>query len=252
VAPAAAPAPTAAPAPAPTPVAIAPPAVPAPPPAAAAAPPAVVASPAPAVNAPVTADPARQVKVRTGDTLSRIARANKTAEVSLDQMVVALLRANPAAFIGGNANLLKAGADLTVPSREEAASVPAKEAKSVLALHSRDFDEYRRRLAAEVPRLATNPRQAGGKIEATVSEKKQAPPSRNRLSLSAGGVGRATRAEKSIAAQLATIAKERAARLAGVADAVSRLQEPAPAAGAASAASSPASAGRDAVTFPSR
>jgi pilus assembly protein FimV len=200
----------------------------------------------------VVAEPARQVKVRPGDTLSRIARANKPAEVSLDQMVVALLRANPGAFIGGNANLLKAGAELTVPKQAEAGAIPAGEAKSVLALHSRDFDEYRRRLAANVPRLATDPRQAGGKMEATVSEKKLPPPSRNRLSLSAGAIGRATAAEKSIAAQLATIAKERAARLAGVANAVSRLQEPAPAASAASAASGPASAASATVTLPGR
>jgi pilus assembly protein FimV len=164
------------------------------------------------------------VKVRAGDTLSRIARANKPADISLDQMLLALLQANPDAFIDGNVNLLKAGAELSIPNAEQAAAVPADQATAVLALQSRNFDEYRRRLAAEAPRTAAASRQASGKIEATVSEKKAAPPSRNRLRLSAGAVGRATAEEKAIAARLAKVAKERAARLASEVEALSRLQ----------------------------
>ena len=202
------------------------------------------------------------MKVRAGDTLSRIARANKPAEVSLDQMLVALLRANPDAFIGGNANLLRAGADLAIPSQEDAAAVPAKEARSVLALQSRNFDEYRHRLAADAPRMASSTRRASGSIEATVSEKKAAPPSRNRLSLSAGAVGRASAEEKIIATRLARMAQERAARLASEASALSRLQRSAPAPGGAASASAPLEAGNAAaavgaasgaaVTLPSR
>lgn len=198
------------------------------------------------------AKPVRRVKVRPGDTLSRIARANMPAEVSLDQMLVALMRANPGAFIRGNVNLVKAGAELAVPAAEEAAAIPAAEARSVIALHSRDFNEYRQQLAAAAPRLATSARQSSGKTEATVSDKKLAARPRNRLSLSSGAVGRASAVEKSIAAQLARMARERAAGLAGVAKEVSRLQEPEPAQGAASAASSPAATPGASVILPSR
>jgi pilus assembly protein FimV len=210
--------------------------------------PTVVASLPPAPSAAAAAAPERRVKVRSGDTLSRIARANKPADVSLDQMLIALLRANPDAFIGGNVNLLKAGADLTIPGQEQAAAVPPNEAGAVLALQSKNFDEYRHRLAADAPRIGASPRQATGKIEATVSEKKPAPPSRNRLTLSSGAVGRASTEEKLIAARLARMAEERAAKLANEVNALSRLQGPATASSAASAiAPAPAASAANAV-----
>jgi pilus assembly protein FimV len=196
----------------------------------------VVASLPPKSAAAAVAAAERHVKVRSGDTLSRIARANKPANVSLDQMLIALLRANPDAFIGGNVNLLKAGADLTIPGQEQAAAVPSNEAAAVLALQSKNFDEYRHRLAADAPRIGASPRQATGKIEATVSEKKPVPPSRNRLTLSSGAVGKASTEEKLIAARLARMAEERAAKLANEASALSRLERPAAASTAESAA----------------
>lgn len=69
-------------------------------------------------------------EVRRGETLSGIA-ASLGGGHTLDQTLVALLRANPEAFIGGNANRLRAGAVLRIPdaagidrySPEEAALV---------------------------------------------------------------------------------------------------------------------------------
>jgi pilus assembly protein FimV len=52
--------------------------------------------------------------VRPGETLGGIA-ASLDRGFSLDQTIVALLRANPEAFIDGNANRLKAGAVLRIP-----------------------------------------------------------------------------------------------------------------------------------------
>ena len=48
--------------------------------------------------------------VRGGDTLSRIGQRHRPEGVSLDQMLAALYRENPNAFLGSNINLLKAGA----------------------------------------------------------------------------------------------------------------------------------------------
>ncbi|RZL67656.1 MAG: hypothetical protein EOP77_04035, partial [Variovorax sp.] len=62
-------------------------------------------APAPAAESSVrTGTGEQQVTVRAGDTASKIAGAYKPADVSLDQMLVALLRSNPNAFIGGNIN----------------------------------------------------------------------------------------------------------------------------------------------------
>ena len=97
-------------------------AAPAPAPAPASAPPAV-ASPA----APVAAGD-QQVTVQRGDTAGKIAAANKPANVSLDQMLVAMLRANPGAFIGGNVNRLRAGAVIDLPGADTASGIDAAEA----------------------------------------------------------------------------------------------------------------------------
>ena len=47
--------------------------------------------------------------------LGRIAQASRRAGVSVDQMIVAIFRANPDAFIPSNLNRLRAGSVLTIP-----------------------------------------------------------------------------------------------------------------------------------------
>ena len=73
-----------------------------------------VPMPMPAAEAAL-AGPGEQLTVRPGDTAGRIAGAHRPAGVSLDQMLGALLRANPDAFIDGDINRMKAGAVLAVP-----------------------------------------------------------------------------------------------------------------------------------------
>ncbi len=80
--------------------------------------------------------------VRAGQTLSQI--AGQLARVnghSLDQTMVALLRANPDAFIRGNLNLLKRGAVLRKPPPEELTRLDAAAAAALVreqAAHWRD------------------------------------------------------------------------------------------------------------------
>lgn len=132
----------------------------------------------------------KQVKAQSGDTAGKIAAANKPVNVSLDQMLVALLNANPEAFIGGNVNRLKAGAVLEIPSADQAAQESAGTARQTVIAQSRDFNDFRRRLAEGLPttRIAPSDRQASGKVEAQVQEKKQATPSPDKLTLSKGAV----------------------------------------------------------------
>jgi pilus assembly protein FimV len=83
-------------------------------PAPSATPPAPVASPS---AAPARAgDPAW---VRSGDTLWAVAgRLRPDSGISMNQMMVALVEANPEAFPSGNINAMRAGFTLVVPSRE--------------------------------------------------------------------------------------------------------------------------------------
>lgn len=55
--------------------------------------------------------------MRQGQTLSQIARRLGDGEATLDQTMMALLQANPEAFIGGNINRLRAGAVLRARPR---------------------------------------------------------------------------------------------------------------------------------------
>lgn len=176
-------------------------AAPAPAPSAAPAPsrPATAAAPAPAERRPVArtesapsgSGEADEYTVRRGDTLYAIAGRVQRSGVSLDQMLVSLYRANPQAFIGDNMNRLRSGAVLSVPGAEQAQSVTQGEARQFIQAQSADFAAYRQRLAGAVPEAGTSEpgRQASGKVEAAVEDRKAAAaPSPDKLTLSKGGV----------------------------------------------------------------
>ncbi|MFO1264879.1 MAG: FimV/HubP family polar landmark protein [Rhodoferax sp.] len=189
-----APAPAATPAPAPR-------AVPAP------AKPAVTATPsAPArMSAPaVQADSSKQVTVKPGDTAGKIAAAVKPDGVSLDQMLVALLRSNPDSFINNNINRIRAGSVMDIPSKEQASAISAGEATQTVLAQSKDFNEFRRNLAGHAPAAAPAEatRKASGSVDTKVEDKKTAAPTPDKLTLSKGGVKPKTDEAK--------IAKERA------------------------------------------
>ena len=58
------------------------------------------------------------LNVKPGDTLYAIAQRNAVPGASIYQMLVALWRANPQAFIQSNMNLLKAGQKLSIPDAD--------------------------------------------------------------------------------------------------------------------------------------
>ena len=190
-------------------------------------------TPAPAVGAApqATAAPARNaaarpaprgVRVRAGDTASQLANARRYRGVSLDQMLVGMLRANPNAFIDNNINRLKTGAVLDIPSRADVAAINPDEARQLIAAQSRDFNEFRRRLAgAAQPQQANAERQASGQVQAEVSEPKTAAAPTDKLTLSKPTApAAAPTPEDQIAAD-----KERAEREAREAELKRNLQE---------------------------
>ncbi|MDR0274538.1 MAG: hypothetical protein LBI48_04195 [Burkholderiaceae bacterium] len=107
----------------------------------------------PGVHAPprtgaASAGGGQQVTVRRGDTANGILKGRVPEGVSLDQMLLALQRTNPNAFIHGNVNLIKAGAVLNLPSAEQADAMTSKQARQAVRLQTRNFLEYRHTLAA--------------------------------------------------------------------------------------------------------
>ncbi len=153
------------------------------------APAAVKVAPAHASAAPAAS---QSVRVKSGDSLSRIAGQHLSGGVSLDQMLVGLYRNNPDAFLGNNMNRLRSGAVLNVPTAEQAKAVSQQEARQIIQAQSADFAAYRQQLATGVtPTRQDQPqRQAKGKVEAEVKDKRQAAaPAPDKLTLSKGAVG---------------------------------------------------------------
>jgi pilus assembly protein FimV len=222
--------------------------------------PAPVEPPRPPVAgaAPAAAAGPDEVKVRTGDSLSRIASRTQRPGVSLDQMLVSLFRGNPQAFAGDNMNRLKSGAVLSVPSTEQAGAITAAEAREVIQAQSADFAAYRQRLASGTTTEADAAagRQARGQVQTQVDDRKTAAaPTPDRLKLSQGGV-KASAPEAR--ASTDTQKRDEAARLAELArnvEELKRLQKgtaatsgPAPAAPAAAPAPAPAAVPAPTVT----
>ena len=143
----------------------------------------------------------QQVTVKAGDTASKIAGQNRPSGISLDQMLVALLKSNPDAFIGGNINRLKSGAVLDLPSEETAGATPAGDATRTITAQSKDFNNFRRKLAEGAPaaQVAGADRQAGGKLQAKVEDNVSAAKTPDKLTLSKGAVQGKSSAEEKIA-----------------------------------------------------
>ena len=111
-----------------------------------------------------------QISVQRGDTASELAVGKLPAGVSLDQMLLALLRSNPDAFVESNVNRMKAGALLTLPTEQEAKAISREQAQREIQVQTKDFEAYRAELAARapggaVPKVA---RESEGKLEAKV------------------------------------------------------------------------------------
>lgn len=161
-------------------------------------------------------------EVQRGETLRRIATETAPAGVSLDQMLVALVRANPEAFDGGNMNRLRAGRILTIPDQATAESVSPQEARRIVSAQTADFSAYRSRLAGSVDSQPTaaesSGRSSGGKIATQVEDKAPAAaPAADQVRVSKPG---AAEGGKINALEEEVLAKDRALK-----DANSRLAE---------------------------
>jgi pilus assembly protein FimV len=105
--------------------------------------------------------------IEKGETLSRIAGQVKPADVSLEQMLVALYRQNKDAFSGSNMNRLKTGQILRIPTEEEINETKLADARKEIHAQVTDWNAYRGQLAggvASAPAQGSAPNAASGRV----------------------------------------------------------------------------------------
>jgi len=112
-----------------------------------------VATPVKAVPAPAPAAASGEADkygpVKRNETLWDIAkRLRPDGDISMNQMMIALLRANPEAFAGNNINNLRAGATLQIPTRDEILALDKSAARNET---NRQYSEWKQGRAAEQP-----------------------------------------------------------------------------------------------------
>ena len=101
--------------------------------------------------------------VGAGDTLWSLASAYRPDDsVSIQQMMLAILRQNPDAFRDGNVNMLRRGAVLHVPDDAAIHSISARDAAAEIRHQHQLWQEYRQQVAAApaAQPLGTPPRAA--------------------------------------------------------------------------------------------
>jgi pilus assembly protein FimV len=118
------------------------------------------------------------VRVKRGDSLSKIASQVRPENISLEQVLITMFRENPEAFQGDNMNRLKAGKQLKVPSVAAMASVDPQTARREVSLHAADWQAYRAKLAQSVAEQPEQEKEAAsktvvGKITPKVEDKAQ-------------------------------------------------------------------------------
>ncbi len=113
-------------------------------------------APAPAQRSPVQST-TRTYRVQQGDTLFKVASRLSQPGTNVDQMMMALFRANPEAFIDGNINGLKAGAVLNAPTGNAATAVSRAEARRQVRQQYTEWKNFRSTLAKNtVPQKAAD------------------------------------------------------------------------------------------------
>jgi pilus assembly protein FimV len=89
-------------------------------------------------------------RIRRGDTLGEIAQKFRPDDsINLPQMMIAMLQANPDAFIRGNINNLMAGVIVRIPERSEIESINLQQAYTEVARQESLWRQYRAELATQ-------------------------------------------------------------------------------------------------------
>tara|TARA_Y100001936_G_scaffold253640_1_gene319674 strand:+ start:8494 stop:10350 length:1857 start_codon:yes stop_codon:yes gene_type:complete len=93
---------------------------------------------------------ASYIPVVRGDNLTKIARKIDYHNIQLNQLLVALYRANNKAFFDNNMNRLRTGPMLRVPNINEVTAISPEEADIEVKIQAKNWELYRQKLAEEV------------------------------------------------------------------------------------------------------
>lgn len=153
---------------------------------AASAPPVQTYAPAPApAQAESYAAPAEH-RIQAGDTAWSLANSMKPDEsVSTQQMLLALLRANPEVFVNENVNGLKRGYILRMPEATDINAVSSEEARALVRQQNAMWREYQQSLVSDEPASAIDEDYRGTESGSAVAGSSD----NSRLSIVSAGAG---------------------------------------------------------------
>ncbi len=168
--------------------------------------------------APQSAEPAapRQAaprnntyRVKSGDTLFRVASRLQRSGISNDQMMMALFRANPAAFIDENINNLRTGVLMTSPATNQINAVSRAEARRQIRQQNAEWREFRKSLAGKtVPQQSTGTKTAAAnKPSAQDAPAPSNPQDKARLEVLGAKTGNSAASNAAVAAGNAKLAE---------------------------------------------
>jgi pilus assembly protein FimV len=102
-------------------------------------------APEPITGEPIASStPGEYGPVAAGDTLWEIAQSTRAeGGATINQVMIAILRANPDAFVDNNINRLRRGAVLRIPSDDEAQAIAAIEASAEVATQIQSWQSWR-------------------------------------------------------------------------------------------------------------
>jgi len=127
-------------------------------------------APKPAANG--ASDATGSVVVKSGQILYAIAKSKRDPDVSVERMMIGLLKVNPNAFVDNNINRLKSGAILRMPSRPEIEAIAQADAMAQVNAQTKSFSQWRSKALASAAGTisSTSSQSASGKIaKATAS-----------------------------------------------------------------------------------
>ncbi len=170
-----------------------------------------VAPPPPPPIASTPSEPSAPIdsyQVNEGDTLSQITNGLQAQSgASTAQIMLAIQRANPDAFIRDNINLLRKGAVLRIPGRDEIATLGAAEARQLVQQQMDTWRSWRQpalqpaeSAVAQTPATPSPPTQTSSPTDASQPRLEIVPPAADgavgtQSGASAGGTGEDLRTE---------------------------------------------------------
>ena len=119
---------------------------------------------APIHSSPSPADAVglQEVIVKRGDTAGKIAADAKPRQATLEQMLLAMLQANPTAFAQSNVNRLQEGALLTIPDTASILKINPQQARSLIHQQGLEFGlkQAQQERYAQEKRFAARPKRS--------------------------------------------------------------------------------------------